>query len=158
MIQENHARLNQTISNLYFVTNKHTDGNLAQFRGKNLILYFYPKDNTPGCTQEGKDFRDLYPEFQKLNTNILGISRDSLKSHEKFICKYELPFDLISDVDESLCRYFEVLKEKNFLGKKYIGIERSTFLINDQGVLHHEWRNVKVSGHAREVLEFLVNI
>jgi peroxiredoxin Q/BCP len=153
MINKPHVQLNQKIADLPFVTNQQTGGNFSQLLGKNLILYFYPKDNTPGCTQETKNFRDLYQELQTLNTNILGISRDSLKSHDKFICKYELPFELISDSDEILCQYFDVLKEKSFLGKKYIGIERSTFLIDTQGILRQEWRNVKVSGHAAEVLQ-----
>lgn len=149
----NKAELNKVIADLPFITNQQASGSFFQLQGQNLILYFYPKDNTPGCTQESKDFRDLYQQFQSLNTHIFGISRDSLKSHEKFICKYELPFELISDKDETLCRYFDVLQEKNFLGKKYIGIERSTFLMDANGVLRREWRNVKVSRHAQEVLQ-----
>ena len=121
--------------------------------GKNVVLYFYPKDNTPGCTQEGEDFRDLYKEFKKLKTEIYGISRDSLKSHEGFKTKYKYPFELISDQDEKLCNLFDVIKEKNMYGKKYMGIERSTFLINKDGKLSAEWRKVKVNGHAIEVLE-----
>ena len=121
--------------------------------GKNIVLYFYPKDNTPGCTQEGEDFRDLYKEFKKLKTEIYGISRDSLKSHEGFKTKYKYPFELISDPDEKLCNLFDVIKEKNMYGKKYMGIERSTFLINKDGKLSAEWRKVKVNGHAIEVLE-----
>lgn len=121
--------------------------------GKNVVLYFYPKDNTPGCTKEGEDFRDLYKEFKKLKTEIYGISRDSLKSHEGFKTKYKYPFELISDPDEKLCNLFDVIKEKNMYGKKYMGIERSTFLINKDGKLSAEWRKVKVNGHAIEVLE-----
>ena len=121
--------------------------------GKNVVLYFYPKDNTPGCTQEGEDFRDLYKEFKKLKTEIYGISRDSLKSHEGFKTKYKYPFELISDPDEKLCNLFDVIKEKNMYGKKYMGIERSTFLINKDGKLSAEWRKVKVNGQAIEVLE-----
>ena len=121
--------------------------------GKNVVLYFYPKDNTPGCTQEGEDFRDLYKEFKKLKTEIYGISRDSLKSHEGFKTKYKYPFELISDPDEKLCNLFDVIKEKNMYGKKYMGVERSTFLINKDGKLSAEWRKVKVNGHAIEVLE-----
>ena len=121
--------------------------------GKNVVLYFYPKDNTPGCTQEGEDFRDLYKEFKKLKTEIYGISRDTLKSHEGFKTKYKYPFELISDPDEKLCNLFDVIKEKNMYGKKYMGIERSTFLINKDGKLSAEWRKVKVNGHAIEVLE-----
>jgi peroxiredoxin Q/BCP len=126
--------------------------------GKNVVLYFYPKDNTPGCTQEGEDFRDLYKEFKKLKTEIYGISRDSLKSHEGFKIKYKYPFELISDPDEKLCNLFDVIKEKNMYGKKYMGIERSTFLINKDGKLSAEWRKVKVNGHAIEVLEAVKKI
>ena len=120
---------------------------------KKVILFFYPKDNTPGCTQEGEDFRDLHKEFKKLKTEIYGVSRDSLKSHEGFKEKYKYPFELISDPDEKLCNLFDVIKEKNMYGKKYMGIERSTFLINKEGKLCAEWRKVKVKGHAQEVLE-----
>jgi peroxiredoxin Q/BCP len=126
--------------------------------GKNVVLYFYPKDNTPGCTQEGEDFRDLYKEFKKLKTEIYGISRDSLKSHEGFKIKYKYPYELISDPDEKLCNLFDVIKEKNMYGKKYMGIERSTFLINKDGKLSAEWRKVKVNGHAIEVLEAVKKI
>ena len=126
--------------------------------GKNVVLYFYPKDNTPGCTQEGEDFKDLYKEFKKLKTEIYGISRDSLKSHEGFKTKYKYPFELISDPDEKLCNLFDVIKEKNMYGKKYMGIERSTFLINKDGKLSAEWRKVKVNGHAIEVLEAVKKI
>ncbi len=121
--------------------------------GKSYVIYFYPKDNTPGCTQEGEDFRDLYKEFKKLKTEIYGVSRDSLKSHEGFKEKYKYPFELISDSEEKLCNLFDVIKEKNMYGKKYMGIERSTFLINKEGKLSAEWRKVKVNGHASEVLE-----
>ena len=121
--------------------------------GKSYVIYFYPKDNTPGCTQEGEDFRDLYKEFKKLKTEIYGVSRDSLKSHEGFKEKYKYPFELISDTEEKLCTLFDVIKEKNMYGKKYMGIERSTFLINKEGKLSAEWRKVKVNGHAAEVLE-----
>ena len=121
--------------------------------GKSYVIYFYPKDNTPGCTQEGEDFRDLYKEFKKLKTEIYGVSRDSLKSHEGFKEKYKYPFELISDPEEKLCNLFDVIKEKNMYGKKYMGIERSTFLINKEGKLSAEWRKVKVNGHAAEVLE-----
>ena len=121
--------------------------------GKSYVIYFYPKDNTPGCTQEGEDFRALYKEFNKLKTEIYGVSRDSLKSHEGFKEKYKYPFELISDTEEKLCNLFDVIKEKNMYGKKYMGIERSTFLINKEGKLSAEWRKVKVNGHAAEVLE-----
>lgn len=126
---------------------------LADLRGKNVVVYFYPKDNTPGCTQEGQDFRDLYPEFQKLDTEILGISRDSVRSHENFSAKFEFPFPLLSDQDETVCRLFDVMKEKKMYGKTRIGVERSTFLIDREGVLRQEWRGVRVKGHAASVLE-----
>ncbi len=109
---------------------------LAALRGKNLVIYFYPKDSTPGCTQEGQDFRDLHSEFAKLDAEIFGVSRDSLKSHENFKCKQAFPFELISDADESLCKLFDVIKQKNMYGKQVLGIERSTFLIDREG----RWR------------------
>lgn len=126
---------------------------LDDFAGKNLVVYFYPKDNTPGCTTEGQEFRDLYAEFQDKNTAIVGVSRDSVKSHEKFKEKQNFPFDLIADRDEELCRLFDVIKEKNMYGKIRLGVERSTFLIDADGVLRHEWRKVKAKGHATTVLE-----
>lgn len=126
---------------------------LKSLRGKNVVLYFYPKDATPGCTQEGQDFRDLYDRFRRRGAVIFGVSRDSLESHEKFKEKHEFPFELISDPDEKLCRKFDVIKEKNLYGRKFMGIERSTFLIDADGKLRREWRKVKVKGHAEEVLE-----
>lgn len=126
---------------------------LSDFRGKNIVLYFYPKDNTPGCTLEGQDFRDNKRKFSARNTVILGVSRDSVKSHENFKSKQSFSFDLLSDPDEKLCKQFDVIKEKNMYGKKVIGIERSTFLIDENGVLVKEWRKVKVKGHVKEVLE-----
>jgi peroxiredoxin Q/BCP len=126
---------------------------LSDYLGKNVVLYFYPKDSTPGCTLESQDFRDNYKKFESLNTVIFGISRDSVKSHEGFKCNQNLPFELISDNDEALCQLFGVLKPKNMYGNEVIGIERSTFLINADGVLIHEWRKVKVDGHCLEVLE-----
>jgi len=126
---------------------------LSGLRGKKLVLYFYPKDNTPGCTTEGLQFRDLYPQFQKAGAEIVGVSRDSLRSHENFKAKLELPFPLISDADESLCSLFGVIKMKKMYGKEVRGIERSTFLIDAQGVLRREWRGVKVPGHVEETLE-----
>ena len=127
------------------------------FNGKYIVIYFYPKDSTPGCTKEGEDFRDLHKEFIKSNAQIYGVSRDSIASHQKFKAKYKFPFHLISDEDESLCKIFDVIKEKNMYGRKYMGIERSTFLINDKGQLLSEWRKVKVKGHAQEVLDILRN-
>jgi peroxiredoxin Q/BCP len=120
--------------------------------GSAYVLYFYPKDDTPGCTLEGQDFRDKSAAFKRLRVRVLGVSRDSLASHEKFRAKYSLPFDLVSDSDEKLCRQFDVIKEKNMYGKKVLGIERSTFLVDADGVLRNEWRKVKVAGHVDEVL------
>jgi thioredoxin-dependent peroxiredoxin len=120
--------------------------------GRPYVLYFYPKDDTPGCTLESKDFRDSQAKFAKLKARILGVSRDSLASHAKFQGKYELPFELVSDSDEKLCKQFDVIKEKNMYGKKVLGIERSTFLVDGDGVLRREWRKVKVDGHVAEVL------
>ena len=128
---------------------------LADAKGRTVVLYFYPKDNTPGCTTEGQQFRDLYPEFQKLNCDVYGISRDSMKSHESFRTKMGFPFDLLSDADETACKLFDVIKMKNMYGKKVRGIERSTFVIDDHGVVRREWRGVKVPGHVEEVLEFV---
>jgi thioredoxin-dependent peroxiredoxin len=121
--------------------------------GGNLVLYFYPKDMTPGCTTEGQNFRDLHAAFKKAKTQVLGVSRDSCASHQKFRTKEKFPFELLSDADEKLCQLFDVIKEKNMYGKKVFGIERSTFLIDSKGVLAKEWRKVKVDGHAAEVLE-----
>ena len=120
--------------------------------GAPFVLYFYPKDDTPGCTLEGQDFRDLYDKFKRRKVKVFGISRDTLASHEKFKAKYSFPFDLISDPDETLCRAFDVIKEKNMYGKKVLGVERSTFLVDGHGVLRGEWRKVKVKGHVEEVL------
>lgn len=131
---------------------------LAALRGKNVVVYFYPKDSTPGCTQEGLDFRELYPEFAKLDAEIFGVSRDSLKSHENFKRKQDFPFELISDADEALCRLFDVIKQKNMYGKQVLGIERSTFLIDREGRLAQEWRKVSVKGHAGKVLDALREI
>jgi peroxiredoxin Q/BCP len=131
---------------------------LSQRRGRHLVLYFYPKDSTPGCTQEGQDFRDLYPEFQKLGADIVGVSRDSLKSHERFRCKYDFPFELLSDGDETLCQMFDVIRLKNMYGKQVRGIERSTFLIDAEGRLAAEWRKVSVKGHAEEVLRAVAGL
>lgn len=125
---------------------------LSDLQGKNVVIYFYPKDNTPGCTTEGQGFRDHYTEFQTLNTVILGVSRESLKSHENFKAKQNFPFELISDPDETLCKQFDVIKLKKLYGKEYLGIERSTFLIDSKGILRNEWRKVKVNGHVEEVL------
>ncbi len=129
------------------------DFKLSDYKGSPVLLYFYPKDNTPGCTQEGKDFRDHYAEFEKKRMKIFGISRDGIKAHENFKAKYEFPFELISDKDETICKLFDVIKEKKMYGKTHMGIERSTFLIDADGVLVKEWRKVKVKEHIGEVLE-----
>jgi thioredoxin-dependent peroxiredoxin len=126
---------------------------LRDARGAPLVLYFYPKDNTPGCTDEGRQFRDLYPEYQQLGCAIYGVSRDSLKSHESFKAKMSFPFDLLSDPDERVCEMFGVMKMKNMYGKQVRGIERSTFLIDKDGYLRKEWRSVRVPEHARAVLD-----
>ena len=123
------------------------------FADKNLIIFFYPKDNTPGCTLEGQDFRDNYKEFTKLNVEIIGVSRDSIKSHENFKDKQNFPFQLLSDPDEIMCKSFDVMREKSMYGKKYIGVDRSTFLVSSTGLIAKEWRSVKVKGHVLEVLE-----
>lgn len=128
---------------------------LADYRGKKVVLYFYPKDNTPGCTQEGIAFRDNAEQFEQLNAVILGVSRDSVKMHEGFKCKQSFPFELLSDQDEALCQSFDVIKMKNMYGKQVRGIERSTFLIDENGVLIKEWRKVQVKTHVAEVLAFL---
>ena len=123
------------------------------FLGKNLVIYFYPKDSTPGCTTEGQDFRDNYKTFKKLNTDILGVSRDSVKSHENFKQKQSFPFELLSDPEEIMCKAFNVMKLKSMYGKEYIGVDRSTFLISSEGRIIKEWRSVKVKGHVDEVLD-----
>jgi peroxiredoxin Q/BCP len=131
---------------------------LSAFRGTKLVLYFYPKDSTPGCTAEGEDFRDRYKDFRKANCEIAGISRDSIKSHESFKAKMKFPFALLSDADETACAQFGVIKMKNLYGRKVRGIERSTFVVDEKGVLVHEWRGVKVPGHVEEVLNFVKTV
>jgi peroxiredoxin Q/BCP len=128
---------------------------LSGARGSKLVLYFYPKDNTPGCTQQGSDFRDFHAAFRNTGTQIYGISRDSIKSHEAFKAKMKFPFELLSDADEAVCNAFGVMKLKNMYGRKVRGIERSTFVVDEKGVLAREWRGVKVPGHVQEVLNFV---
>jgi peroxiredoxin Q/BCP len=123
------------------------------FKGEALVVYFYPKDNTPGCTLEGQDFAALHAKFKKAGVEILGVSRDSVKSHDNFCTKYGFPFALLSDPDELACKAFDVIREKTLYGRKYLGVDRSTFLFDARGVLRREWRTVKVKGHAAEVLE-----
>ena len=125
------------------------------FIGKKLVIYFYPKDNTPGCTTQGQDFRDNFKTFKKLNTEILGVSRDSVKSHENFKLKQSFPFELLSDPDEKMCKAFDVMKMKSMYGKQYMGVDRSTFLIDEKGRVIKEWRSVKVKGHVEEVLSLV---
>jgi peroxiredoxin Q/BCP len=125
---------------------------LSGAAGSKLVVYFYPKDSTSGCTQEGIDFRDLHAQFRKAGACIVGVSPDSLASHEKFKAKYEFPFELLADTEKKACTLFDVIKEKSMYGKKYMGVERSTFLLDEKGVLRKEWRKVKVAGHAAEVL------
>lgn len=128
------------------------DFSLAQLRGRQVVLYFYPKDNTPGCTTESLAFRDLYPAFEAANATVVGVSRDTVRSHDNFKAKLELPFVLVSDADEAICAAYEVIKKKKMYGKEVRGIERSTFLIDADGVLRQMWRGVKVPGHPNEVL------
>lgn len=128
---------------------------LSDAKGSTLVLYFYPKDNTPGCTREGEQFRDLHPDFRELRCEIYGVSRDSLKAHESFKSKMKFPFDLVSDTEETACRLFDVIKLKNMYGRKVRGIERSTFVIDARGIVRRAWRGVRVPDHAREVLEFV---
>ena len=135
-----------------------TDGATFQLhatRGKSLVIFFYPKDNTPGCTTESQQFRDLYADFKKSNCEVVGISRDSMKSHENFKAKFSLPYALLSDSDEQVCTQFAVMKQKNMYGKQVRGIERSTFVLDSKGVLIKEWRGLKADGHAQQILDFI---
>lgn len=131
---------------------------LSEHLGKTLVIYFYPKDSTPGCTSQGQQFRDAHADFQAAGAEIFGISRDGMKSHENFKAKFTFPFDLLSDTEEIACNIFGVIKMKNMYGKQVRGIERSTFIIDRQGMLVHEWRGVKVDGHAKEVLQFIQSL
>jgi peroxiredoxin Q/BCP len=128
---------------------------LSNYQGKTLVIYFYPKDNTPGCTTQGMQFRDQYAQFQAANAEIVGVSRDNLKSHENFKAKFSFPFELLADTEELACSIFSVMKLKNMYGKQVRGVERSTFILDKNGVLVREWRGVKVDGHAQEVLDFI---
>lgn len=131
---------------------------LSSARGKHLVVFFYPKDNTPGCTTEVQQFRDLYPQFVQANCEVVGLSRDSMKSHESFKEKFSLPFDLLSDTDEAVCELFGVMKQKNMYGKQVRGIERSTFVFDSSGALRREWRGLKADGHAQEVIDFVTTL
>ena len=145
--------MNRVVKNFKAAATRNKTIELKELRGQNVVIYFYPKDSTPGCTTEGQDFRDLHAKFRRQKTVILGVSRDSIASHEKFRDKQNFPFDLISDPDEVLCKQFDVIHEKSLYGKKFMGIVRSTFLIDASGKLRQEWRKVKVNGHANEVFE-----
>lgn len=146
------------IPDLNVATTQNEALSLRSLKGKNLVMYFYPKDNTPGCTTEGQNFRDAYADFQASNTEILGVSRESIRSHQNFINKQEFPFDLISDPEEVLCKSMDVIKEKNMYGKTYMGIERSTFIFDINGKLIREIRKVKVKGHVDAVLKLVQNL
>lgn len=145
--------LGRVVKNFKASATSDTSINLKDLRGENVVIYFYPKDATPGCTTEGQDFRDLTRKFAKANTRIFGVSKDSLGSHEKFKAKHKFGFELISDEDGKICDLFDVIKEKNMYGRKYMGIERSSFLIDSKGKLAAEWRKVRVKGHAQAVLD-----
>lgn len=145
--------IDQPVSDFHIAATSEKTVKLSDLKGKQVVIYFYPKDSTPGCTTEGQGFRDHYADFQAANTEIFGVSRDSLKSHENFKAKQGFPFELLSDKDEALCQLFDVIKLKKLYGKEYLGVDRSTFLIDKDGVLRHEWRGVKVPGHVEAVLE-----
>ena len=148
-------KIGEKVKNFTAQSTNKVDFNLKDQLKGNTILFFYPKDNTPGCTQEGIDFSEHLRKFKNKNSQVFGISRDSLKSHNNFKEKFKFKFDLISDTDEKICNMFDVIKEKSMYGKKYMGVERSTFIINEKGVLIKEWRKVKVKNHALEVLDFI---
>ena len=149
------ASKNNTIENISFTSTQPSLNNFDQLKGKWIILYFYPKDNTSGCTKEAQDFSEHMSKFKKYHATIIGVSRDSLSSHRKFIEKINIPYPLIADTDEKLCHYFDVIKQKKLYGKTYMGIERSTFIIDNNGVLREQMRNIKVPGHVLSVLDRL---
>jgi peroxiredoxin Q/BCP len=149
------VKLNEKIKDFDILLTGNKTVKLSDYNDKFLVVYFYPKASTPGCTTESCELSDLHPQFSKQNCNILGVSKDTLKRQENFKNKYEFKFDLIADTEEQLCNYFDVIKEKNNFGKKYMGIVRSTFIINPKGELIKEWRKVRVKGHAQEVFEFI---
>jgi thioredoxin-dependent peroxiredoxin len=157
-LSERPSILNMTVPDFSAEITGTTPFQLSHYQGKNLVLYFYPKDNTPGCTTESLQFRELYPKFQKAGTEIIGISRDSIRSHDGFKSKLDLPFELISDADETVCTMFDVIVMKSMYGKKVRGIERSTFVIDAAGKIVKEWRGVKVPGHVDDVLEFVQSL
>lgn len=145
--------IGQAVPDFEAEATRQTTFRLSDHAGRAVVLYFYPKDSTPGCTREGQDFRDRHDAFEAAGAAIFGVSRDSLKSHERFREKQDFPFDLISDPDEMLCKQFDVIKEKKLYGRQFMGIERSTFLIDGEGILRREWRKVRVPGHVDDVLE-----
>ncbi|MEH6357547.1 MAG: peroxiredoxin [Pseudomonadales bacterium] len=145
--------INSPVADFTAAATSDVEVSLSALKGSNVVIYFYPKDSTPGCTTEGQDFRDMHEQFKALDTVIFGVSRDKIRSHENFKAKQEFPFELITDPEETLCQLFDVIKEKNMYGKIHMGIERSTFLIDKKGVLRREWRKVKVKGHVEEVLD-----
>lgn len=147
--------LNQAIPELELPSTGGKTFKLSDYRGKILIIYFYPKDSTPGCTAQGQQFRDAYADFQALGAEVVGVSRDSIKSHENFKARFSFPFELLSDQEEKACQLFDVIRMKNMYGKQVRGIQRSTFVLDPAGKLVREWRNVKVDGHVREVLDFV---
>ena len=150
--------INHPVEDFSLPSTDNTAFSLSANAGKHVVIYFYPKDDTPGCTLEGQDFRDHLPEFMKENCIVAGISRDNLKSHQCFKEKMQFPFELLSDEDEKVCNLFGVMKMKNMYGKQVLGIERSTFVIDAQGILRKEWRGVKVPGHVQEVLDFVTTL
>src|ERR1700712_2916226 len=147
------VELDQPVADFQVQATSEQAVSLSALKGQQVVLYFYPKDSTPGCTTQGQGFRDHHADFKAANTVVFGVSRDSLKSHENFKAKQEFPFELISDKDESLCQLFDVIKLKKLYGKEYLGVDRSTFLIDKDGVLRQEWRGVKVPGHVAAVLQ-----
>ena len=151
-------KIGSPVPSVSFVDTKDKTNSFAVLNGHRVILYFYPKDNTPGCTMESKAFRDHFKQFKALNTVIFGISRDSLNSHQNFKTKCEMPFELISDENSELCALFDVIKQKSMFGKKYMGIERSTFIIDEKGILIKAWRKVKVLGHVKAVLAYIESL
>ncbi len=158
MTVDNTAMLNQSVPDFQLPATSGKTFQLSDYLGKNLIIYFYPKDSTPGCTTQGMQFRDAYADFQTHNTEVFGVSRDSLKSHENFKAKFSFPFELLADTEELACALFSVMKMKNMYGKQVRGIERSTFIIDKNGTLAKEWRGVKVDGHVAEVLSFIESL
>jgi len=155
VLPQEKSLLGKTLRDLNLPATGNSDFSLENYRGQRVVLYFYPKDNTPGCTVESQEFNALLPAFKKLNTVIFGVSRDSLKSHESFQKKFEFKFQLLSDSEEKVCKMLDVIKEKNMYGKKVMGIERSTFVFDENGVIIGEFRKVKPEGHAQMVLNFI---